>query len=86
VTALTDDPKLWPYAAPERRRGSFGDWWALGKLEREMQNQDGSKRSFTVEVGVSLTPHGDFLHCEEEFWRLVGEKLPLIAQELGGGD
>ena len=86
MTALTDDLTLSPYAAPERRRASLGDWWALGKLEGVVQNPDGSKRTFSVEVGLSLTPHGDILHCEDEFWRLVGEKLPLIAQELGGGD
>lgn len=83
---MTDDLTLRPYAAPERRRASFGDWWALGKLEGEIQNPDGSKRTFGVEVGLSITPHGDILHCEDEFWRLVREKLPLIAEQLAGGD
>jgi hypothetical protein len=31
---------------------------------------------------LSLIPHGDILHREEEFWRMVAEKLPLIAKEL----
>ena len=86
VMAVTNDLTLRPYAAPERRRVISGDWWALGQIEGVVQNPDGSKRTFSVEVGLSITPHGDILHCEEEFWRLVVEKLPLIAEELGGGD
>ena len=83
---MKDNLTLTPYAVPERRRTSFDDWWALGKLEGAVQNPDGSKRTFSVEVGLSITPHGDTLHCEDEFWRLVEEKLPLIAQQLGEGD
>ncbi len=83
---MHDQLTLRPYDAPERRHGSAGDWWALGRIERAVQNPDGSMRTFSVEVGVSLTPHGDFLHVEKDFWRLVGEKLPLIAKQLAMGD
>ena len=71
-----------PYETPELRQGSLGDWWALGKLESAVQNPDGSVRTFSVEVGLSLTPHGDFQPREQEFWRLVAEKLPEIAKLL----
>jgi hypothetical protein len=74
--------KLVPYETPEARTGSMGDWWALGKLESSVQNPDGSMRTFSVEVGISLTPHGDYLHAEQEYWALVAEKLPLIAERL----
>ncbi len=83
---MNDELKLRPYAVPERRQGSYGDWWALAELEGAIKNPDGSRRTFTVEVGVSLTPHGDILHHEKEFWRLVGEKLPLIAERLASGE
>jgi len=85
VTPLNDDLKLRPYAVPERRWASYGDWWALGELEGAIRNPDGSRRTFTVEVGLSLSPHGDIAHCEKEFWRLVREKLPLIAEQLASG-
>ena len=39
-------------------------------------------RTFSVEVGISLAPHGDYLHAEDDYWRLVAEKLPLIAERL----
>ncbi|TMB95579.1 MAG: hypothetical protein E6J42_10335 [Chloroflexi bacterium] len=73
---------LRPYDEPLLRHGAAGDWWSLGRVESSIQNPDGSIRTFTVEVGLSITPHGDFLHCEEDFWRLVAEKLPMIAQQL----
>ena len=79
---MKDDMRLIPYDQPEERHGSQGQWWALGKLESAVQNADGSVRTFSVEVGVSLTPHGDYLHCEPEFWRLVAEKLPAIAGQI----
>jgi hypothetical protein len=79
---LSEDLKLVPFDKPEMRHGATGDWWALGELEGSVRNPDGSRRTFTVEVGLSLTPHGDILHHEQEFWRMVSEKLPLIAKEL----
>ena len=79
---MAEAMKLVPYDEPESRTGSMGDWWALGKLESSVQNPDGSMRTFSVEVGISLTPHGDYLHAEAEYWRLVAEKLPLIAERL----
>ena len=75
-----------PYSTPELRHGSLGDWWALGKMESAVQNPDGSVRTFSVEVGLSLTPHGDFQQREREFWRLVAEKLPQIAGMLAPSD
>jgi hypothetical protein len=54
-------------------------------LEGSVRNPDGSRRTFTVEVGLSLNPRGDILHNEAEFWQLVAEKLPLIAQEIVSG-
>ena len=79
---MNEQPVLKPYEAPEQRYGSVGEWWALGKLESTVQNPDGSVRTFSVEVGVSLTPHGDYLHCEDEFWQLVAKRLPEIARQL----
>jgi hypothetical protein len=77
-----EDLRLVPYETPELRHGATGDWWALGELEGSVRNPDGSRRTFTVEVGLSLSPRGDIMHNEEEFWRLVADKLPLIAKEL----
>jgi hypothetical protein len=74
---------LVPYDNPQARSGSGGDWWALGKLESAVQNADGSMRTFSVEVGIGLHPHGDYLHCEDDYWQLVSEKLPAIAQQVG---
>ena len=82
---LSEDLRLVPFDAPELRHGATGDWWALGELEGSVRNPDGSRRTFTVEVGLSLIPRGDILHREEEFWRMVAEKLPLIAQKLAPG-
>jgi hypothetical protein len=65
---------------PQREHGRLG--WALGKLESSVQNPDGSLRTFSVEVGISLTPHGDYLHAEADYWTLVAEKLPQIAERL----
>jgi hypothetical protein len=79
---LSEELRLVPFDTPELRHGATGDWWALGELEGSVRNPDGSRRTFTVEVGLSLTPHGDILHHEQAFWRLVAEKLPLIAKEL----
>ena len=79
---LSEDLRLVPFDVPELRHGATGDWWALGQLEGSVRNPDGSRRTFTVEVGLSLIPHGDILHREEEFWQMVAEKLPLIAKEL----
>ncbi len=83
---LNDELKLVPYEKPELRHGSMGDWWALGKMESAVQNPDGSMRTFSVEVGLSLTPHGDFQPREAEFWRLVAAKLPQIAEQLSPND
>jgi hypothetical protein len=82
---VSEAMKLVPYDDPEPRTGSAGDWWALGKLESSVRNADGSLRTFGVEVGISLTPHGDYLHCEDEYWRLVAEKLPVIAKQVAAG-
>ncbi len=82
---MSEESKLVPYKEPSPRQGTMGDWWALGKLESAVTNPDGSLRTFSVEVGVSLTPHGDFQHCEQAFWQLVAEKLPIIARQLAGG-
>jgi len=71
--------------AHDRDDGSAGDWWALGKVESAVQNPDGSMRTFSVEVGISLAPRGDYLHCEADFWKLVGEKLPDIARIIAAG-
>ena len=79
---MGEELTLVPYAIPEKRRGDSGDWWALGKVERSVRNPDGSVRTFCVEVGLSLKPHGDYLHVEGDFWRLVADKLPLIAEQL----
>jgi hypothetical protein len=79
---LSEELRLVPFETPELRHGATGDWWALGELEGSVRNPDGSRRTFTVEVGLSLNPHGDILHHEQAFWRLVAEKLPLIAKEL----
>jgi len=79
---MSEQFTLRPYEEPQRRQAGGADWWSLGRVESEIQNPDGSIRSFSVEVGLTITPHGDFLHCEEAFWRLVAEKLPLIAQHL----
>jgi hypothetical protein len=79
---LSEDLRLVPFDVPELRHGATGDWWALGEVEGSVRNPDGSRRTFTVEVGLSLIPHGDILHREEEFWRMVADKLPLIAQKL----
>ena len=81
----SEDLRLVPYDKPELRHGATGDWWALGELEGSVRNPDGSRRTFTVEVGLSLNPRGDILHNEAEFWQLVAEKLPLIAQEIVSG-
>jgi hypothetical protein len=82
---LSEELKLVPFEKPELRHGATGDWWALGELEGSVQNPDGSRRTFTVEVGLNLTPHGDILHHEAEFWQMVAEKLPQIAKELSPG-
>ena len=79
---MNEEITLVPYAIPEKRYGDVGDWWALAKVEQSVQNPDGSRRTFSVEVGLSLKPHGDYLHVEKDFWRLVAEKLPLIADQL----
>ncbi len=80
-----DEMNLVPYEAPQARSGSGGDWWALGKLESAVQNADGSFRTFSVEVGISLQPHGDYLHCEDDYWKLVAEMLPKIGQQVAPG-
>jgi hypothetical protein len=77
--------ELRPYDTPELRHAPGGDWWAIGRIESGIRNPDGSLRTFSVEVGMSIEPHGDFIRCEEAFWRLVAEKLPLIAQQLSAG-
>lgn len=79
---VNDDMKLVPYDEPEERTGSLGDWWAIGKVESSVQNADGSLRTFSVEVGVSLTPHGDFQHTAGDYWQLLAKQLPLIAQKI----
>ena len=80
-----DEMKLVPYDNPEPRTGNAGDWWALGKVESAVKNTDGSMRTFSVEVGLSLAPRGDYLHCEADFWKLVTEKLPEIARIIADG-
>ena len=83
---MKDEMKLVAYESPVARTGSAGDWWALGKIESAVKNSDGSMRTFSVEVGISLAPRGDYLHCEAEFWKLVGEKLPDIARIIAEGN
>jgi hypothetical protein len=76
---------LRPYDTPELRHSGSGDWWAIGCIEGSIRNSDGSLRMFSVEVGMSITPHGDYIRAEPEYWRLVAEKLPLIAEQLAAG-